>query len=224
MVPEWPIAGQGCDGAWCRVAGRLADCLRSGQGGREEAGRARPATPGRGGRGGHPEDGADLQRVRRADRRQGDGGDPRPGAGVPGGAALRRGHRGEERPAPLHARQARVRGAAPAGQGATIQGPGGSGVRQGQRPGRERQVQSRRGPRAPRQGRNGRAAPEAFGRAAGRTPARLRQRGRESGFRPGRSRVQEVERQHGAGQPEEQHRAGRGRDRRPPRPPSSRRS
>ena len=48
-----------------------------------------------------------------------------------------------------------------------------------------RQGQPRRGIGAPGQGRNGRAAVEAFGRAKGRAPAGLRQRDGEPGWRPG---------------------------------------
>ena len=92
--------------------------------------------------------------------RQGNGGDSCPGAGVPCRAALRRGHDRQEGPAAVHARPARIRGEAAAGQGA---------------------ARGRAG--ETRQGRNRRAAPEAPGRAASRSPAGLRQRRRQSGYR-----------------------------------------
>ena len=160
-VPDSSIAGQVREALG--VVGMAVDagCLRSKAGRRQgQAGRRRPATPGGGRRGSRPEDRADLQRVRSPDRRQGNGGDPRQGAGVPRRAALHRGHGGQEGPAAVHARQARVRGEAAAGQERTRDGLGET-----------------------RQGRNGRAAPETVGRAAGGAAAGLRQRGRQSAHR-----------------------------------------
>ena len=161
-------------------SGRLAGRLRSRQGRRQgQAGRRRTAAARGGGQRRRAEDGADLQRVRRPDRRQGDGGDPCPRAGLPRSAALHRGHDRQEEPAAVHAGQARVRGQAAAGQG----------------PARDRA-----GPA--RQGRNRRAAPEAAGRAQGRAAAGLRQRRGQPAGRQGERAGRPRRRRRGAAGPE----------------------
>ena len=157
----------------------LAACDQSKEADKAKQAGAAATASGRSRRRGHPEDGADLQRVRRADRGQGNGGDPRPGAGVPRGTALHRGHDRQEGPAAVHARPARIRGEAAAGQGAA----------------RGCQCETR-------QGRNRRAAPEASGRAPGRAPAGLRQRRRESGDRPRGSLGRQGRSRRGGARPE----------------------